>query len=220
MFSEIILDIVTQNNIILTIPHSLNRDTRLTYNCVGCNKEISKNCRYFIKNHLCSTCAVNNKQVPYEKSISYLYPEVASMWHPTKNKKLPTEFKGLSMKKVWWLCKTTEICGCLHEFEANICDVVKCRLSSSKGCPFCTNMGSNKRFCLHKSLGYLFPEICRHWSKNNITTPQQYLPRSLVLDARDKLFHEIRIQYLFLRSTHLPCTVYFLYNIRPHFHRV
>mgnify|MGYP000861570868 CR=1 FL=1 len=41
--------------------------------------------------------------VEYEKSISYLYPEVALQWHPTKNwPLLPEQFTPGSEKKVWW----------------------------------------------------------------------------------------------------------------------
>ena len=173
-----LLDIISQNNINLILPLQLNRDTQLIYNCIECNSEVSKSYRNFVNNHLCRTCIINNKPIPYEKSLLYLKPNVALLWHPTKNTKSPKDYKCLSMKKVWWLCKTITQCGCIHEFEANICDMVKCNSYNSKGCPFCTNMGSSKQFCIHNSLGYLFPDICIYWSIKNPKTSYEYLPHS------------------------------------------
>ena len=47
-----------------------------------------------------------------EKSLAYLYPELAKEWHPTKNGELtPYDVTHGSNKKVWWLGK----CG--HEWE-------------------------------------------------------------------------------------------------------
>ena len=175
-----IKEIIRKNNIILNnpLPSLLNRDTILNYICIGCNKNVSKSYRYFCKEHLCPMCIKNNKTIPYEKSLSFLEPDVSSLWHPTRNIKSPKDFKKLSMQKVWWLCKKKENCGCLHEFESNICDMVKCKTSLSKGCPFCTNMNSNKKFCIHNSFGYLYSDICKYWSKNNLISPYAYLPHS------------------------------------------
>ena len=39
----------------------------------------------------------------YERSISFLYPEIASQWHYEKNDPLtPEQFTPSSRKKVWW----------------------------------------------------------------------------------------------------------------------
>ena len=41
--------------------------------------------------------------VVYERSISFLYPEIASQWHYEKNHPLvPDQFTPSSRKKVWW----------------------------------------------------------------------------------------------------------------------
>jgi hypothetical protein len=172
--------IITENNIILLNPIELrlNRDTTIKYICIECDDEVTKSVRYFCKDYLCCKCIINNKPVSYEKSLEYLSPNVAKLWHPDKNKKTPKDYKCLSMKKVWWLCEKKSECGCLHEYEARIADMVKCNLSESKGCPFCTNMNSNKKFCVHKSLAGVHPELCKYWSKNNLNKPWEYLPRS------------------------------------------
>jgi len=172
--------VISQNNITLIsqLPSSINRDTVLSYNCPNCDKQTSKSCRTFLKNHLCNICTNNNKKIPNEKSLSYLEPTVALLWHHTKNEKSPRHYTRSSMKKVWWLCEVIDNCGCPHEYEASICDMVKCKSSNSKGCPFCTNMGSNKKFCIHKSLSHLFPSICIYWSTKNSKKPSEYLPSS------------------------------------------
>jgi len=39
----------------------------------------------------------------FERSISYLYPELASQWHFEKNYPLiPDQFPPASKRKVWW----------------------------------------------------------------------------------------------------------------------
>lgn len=177
-----VTEIIKDNHIILLEPTellpSLNRDTQITYVCIECNTSNQKSVRNFCKNILCRTCIINNKPVEYEKSLKYLKPDVAKLFHPYKNKKTAKDYTISSIKKVWWLCPIETKCGCLHEFEANICDMVKCNSSKSKGCPFCTTMGSNKKFCLHNSLFGLFPDLYKYWSTKNLKTPDQYLPHS------------------------------------------
>jgi very-short-patch-repair endonuclease len=173
-----VINIIEKNKIKLSIPSHVSRDTQLEYTCVDCDTKISKSVRAFCNNHLCPTCIINSKPPPYEKSLHMLEPEVSSLWHPTKNKKTPKDFRKSSMKSQWWLCPKKDTCGCLHEYEANICDMVKCKTSDSKGCPFCTKMHTNKKFCLHQSLCYLFPEISKYWSPKNEKTPSDFLPYS------------------------------------------
>jgi hypothetical protein len=178
---EELQQIVQQNKIKLLNEDSLDvldRNTQIEYICIECNKENTKSFRAFRKNHLCSTCIINNKPIPCEKSLLFLEPQVALLWHPTKNNKNPKDYTRSSMKTVWWLCPNVFECNCPHEFDANICDMVKCNSSKSKGCPYCTNMGSNKQFCIHKSLGGVFPELCKFWSNKNIKTSYQYSPHS------------------------------------------
>ena len=51
----------------------------------------------------------------FENSISFLFPDLAKQWHPTKNEPLlPEHFTPGSHKKVWW-----QHLG--HEWQAEIC---------------------------------------------------------------------------------------------------
>jgi hypothetical protein len=52
---------------------------------------------YFDKLH------TERHNISFEKSISYLFPELSKEWHPTKNDPLlPEHFTPGSVKKVWW----------------------------------------------------------------------------------------------------------------------
>lgn len=67
------------------------------------------------------------KHVEFEKSLSYLYPDIANEWHPTKNDALlPEYFTHGSGRKVWWEGK----CG--HEWQDSIL-----HRTSGRRCPKC-----------------------------------------------------------------------------------
>lgn len=85
-----------------------------------------------------------------EKSLSYLYPDIAAEWHPTKNKsRTPLLVSAGSNQKAWWLGK----CG--HEWETRIS-----HRTNGSGCPYCSNqlllVGFNDLQTLH-------PEIAADW---------------------------------------------------------
>ena len=43
--------------------------------------------------------------ISIEHSLAYLYPEIASQWHPTKNGTLtPSQVFPCSDRVVWWVC--------------------------------------------------------------------------------------------------------------------
>ena len=74
----------------------------------------------------CAICS--NYKVVKSNSLPTLNPELASEWHPTKNKNLtPRDVKPYSAKKVWWRCKKG------HEWPA----VIASRSYGSK-CPYCS----------------------------------------------------------------------------------
>ena len=75
----------------------------------------------------CPFCA--GKKVSKSNNLLARNPEVASEWHPTKNKNLkPEDFTYGSGKKVWWQCPKVDD----HEWEACITD-----RSRGTRCPFC-----------------------------------------------------------------------------------
>lgn len=85
------------------------------------------------------------------KSIEKQNPEIASLWHPTKNNDLrPSMISSKSDKKVWWLCENN------HSHKKSIRSQIKC-----SQCPICNSMG------------YRFPKIAKLWhpTKNETLTP-------------------------------------------------
>ena len=51
----------------------------------------------------CPICS--GRQISYEHSLAFLYPEVSHQWHPTKNLPLTPEMVfPFSDKLVWWIC--------------------------------------------------------------------------------------------------------------------
>lgn len=87
-------------------------------------------------------------------------PDLASEWHPTKNREIsPSGVSAGSHKKVWWLGK----CG--HEWQAQ----VKSR-SSGAGCPICSGFKTLQGF---NDLATTCPALIEEWhpSKNVDITP-------------------------------------------------
>lgn len=67
------------------------------------------------------------KHVAFEKSLSFLFPEIAKEWHPTRNNHLlPEHFTHGSGRKIWWLG------GCKHEWADSIL-----HRTGGRGCPKC-----------------------------------------------------------------------------------
>jgi uncharacterized protein YbcI len=99
----------------------------------------------------CPECS--NKKVSSTNSLTVLYPEIAKMWHPTKNRDLtPDDVVPGSHKKVWWQCSKNPD----HEWEA----VVKKQLERIS-CRAC------------RSLSLLHPDLAKQWhpTKNGVLTP-------------------------------------------------
>lgn len=61
-------------------------------------------------------------------NLKILFPDIASEWHPTRNKSLkPSEVFPNTKQKVWWQCENG------HEWIAKIAN-----RNNGKGCPFCS----------------------------------------------------------------------------------
>ena len=79
----------------------------------------------------CGFCSGNNLEIG-KSDLKTLRPDLASEFHPTKNKTLsPENFAAKSDQIVWWLGK----CG--HEWRTSI----KHRNLSESGCPKCSQTG-------------------------------------------------------------------------------
>lgn len=102
-----------------------------------------------------------------EKSLAYLYPDIAAEWHPTKNKsRTPLLVPAGSNQKAWWIGR----CG--HEWETKIS-----HRSDGSGCPYCSNQRLLPGF---NDLETLHPTIAMEWhqDKNGLITPHDVLSGS------------------------------------------
>ena len=114
----------------------------------------------------CAICS--NYKVVKSNSLATLNPELASEWHPTKNKDLtPDDVHPGSAKKVWWKCSK----GDDHEWQA----VIYSR-TGGKGCPIC----DGKKVVNSTCLATINPELARQWhpTKNGNSTPYNTGPNS------------------------------------------
>ena len=80
----------------------------------------------------CPYCSGN--KVSDENNLLFLFPKIASEWHPTKNGDLkPYEVTYGSYKKVWWLCPKD------HSYESRIGSRTG---KKPTGCPHCRRNSS------------------------------------------------------------------------------
>lgn len=110
----------------------------------------------------CPICT-NHKIVEDINSICITHPDIAAMWHPTKNKKLtPAEVSTGSNKIVWWKCEDG------HEWQATIYNQIK----NVNKCPFCANQ---KVLTGYNDLAVKYPELIKeiHPTKNKNFDPQK-----------------------------------------------
>jgi Probable Zinc-ribbon domain len=102
-------------------------------------------------------CASNN--------LARLRPDLARLWHPTKNSTLrPTDVLPGSPRAVWWKCDE----GPDHEWKSSVQSA-----KNIKGCPFCTN----RRVSITNCLATTHPRVAARWNrgKNRGLTARQVM---------------------------------------------
>lgn len=115
----------------------------------------------------------------YKNSLAFLFPEIASEWHPIKNGNLtPDKVNKMARYNVWWLGK----CG--HEWQMPICNRTHSerydnhgKLHKPQGCPYC----SGKKILVgFNDLQSQFPEVAVEWhpTKNGGLQPTNIAPKS------------------------------------------
>ena len=97
-----------------------------------------------------------------DKSISTLYPEIASEWNYSKNGDLnPDACLAHSSRKVWWRCQMG------HEYETKIYH----RTLAGSGCPYCSGQKVLPGF---NDLLTTYPSIAEEWDYDqNQSHPSQ-----------------------------------------------
>ncbi|MDA8530107.1 zinc-ribbon domain-containing protein [Candidatus Poseidonia alphae] len=113
----------------------------------------------------CPCCA--GKKVVKSNCLATTHPDLAKLFHPTKNGELTTsDLTAGSNKKVWWKCNVADD----HEWEAAPMTVDR---SDGNGCPCCSGHKVVKSNCLATT----YPELARefHPTKNGELTPSDVL---------------------------------------------
>ena len=108
----------------------------------------------------CPFCA--GRRAGKDNNLLFLFPDIAKLWHPTKNRDLrPEDFTPGSHKKVWWKCPK----GDDHEWDAMISSRTR-----GTGCPVCAGRKVGK----DNNLLFLFPDIAKLWhpTKNGKLKPE------------------------------------------------
>ena len=80
-------------------------------------------------------------------SLAVLYPNLASEWHPTKNKLPATEITPGSRRFAWWRCSINPE----HEWEGYVFN----RVNGDGNCPICAKVG--------KSFAEKYPGVADEW---------------------------------------------------------
>jgi len=109
-----------------------------------------------IRGGACPFCS--NRRVDKTNNLLAKNPEIASEWHPTKNRDLkPQDFTPGSNQKVWWQCGKREE----HNWETTI--HIRTR---GHGCPFCTGIGTSEpEIRVLCELRYLFGSKETEWRR-------------------------------------------------------
>jgi hypothetical protein len=111
----------------------------------------------------CPYCSSN--KVSEDNNFLFLFPKIATEWHPTKNGDLkPENFTSGSDKRVWWLCPKG------HEYDSLIS--IRTRKKYPSGCSYC----SGRRASEENNLKLLFPKIASEWNptKNGELKPDEF----------------------------------------------
>jgi len=112
-------------------------------------------------------CPICQKlEIPADKSLEKVKPELAREWHPYKNGDLtPKNVSAYAAKRVWWKCKKG------HEWQSLVSN-----RSGGRGCPFC----KGKIVCEDNCLAHNNPKLARQWhpTKNGKLSPRDVMPYS------------------------------------------
>lgn len=127
--------------------------------------EYTMPCNRYVRGQRCKECRNGKLSTPPpEKSLGYLYPEIAATWSP-KNTKTPYEvYAGSSNKKYLWIC---ESCG--EEYKMTCA-----KRSAGQMHRKCRDKLTGLKNSLPKpfhSFGDLYPELLKEYSPENSRNP-------------------------------------------------
>lgn len=107
----------------------------------------------------CPYCA-NQNVIPGENDMATAAPEMAKLWHPTKNDNLkPTDVTPGSSKLIWWQCEHG------HEWQAKAYTI-----KAGCACPYCSG---RRPIVGETDLATVHPNIIKMWSPRNKLLPTE-----------------------------------------------
>jgi very-short-patch-repair endonuclease len=93
-------------------------------------------------------------EIPREKSLGYLFPDLIEEWHPKRNGDVsPYDVYAYTHDKYYWLCPKG------HEYDASPAKRGKERTK----CPYCYGKGSAKIITFANSVAGIFPQLVKEW---------------------------------------------------------
>lgn len=133
-------------------------DKNLSFNCFVCGHIFYTCWDKILYNRGCAVCA--GKQVPYEKSLNYVRPDLVRDWVKSENNLNPIDVTEFSGERVYWCCSS-----CNHNWWASI----DSRTKNNTGCPSCCGKVVSDKNRLSLNNPELIPEW--HSTKNGDLTP-------------------------------------------------
>ena len=118
----------------------------------------------------CPYCA-NQKVLVGENDIATVAPEMAKLWHPTRNGTLkPADIAPGCDKKVWWRCEKG------HEWQARVY-----RIKAGDACPYCSG---RRAIPGETDIATLRPDLMTQWDfeKNSLD------PTEVTIASHDKVW--------------------------------
>ncbi len=120
---------------------------------------------------------LRHQRVSVTYNLQVKFPDVAKLWHPTKNGDLtPSDVTHGASTFVWWKCPVADD----HEWRDKVSErtVLKGRKGKKKplGCPYC----AGQRVSITNSLATKYPDIVEYWhpTKNGNLKPSRITPSS------------------------------------------
>jgi hypothetical protein len=129
----------------------------------------------------CPEC--RNKRVGKDNNLAVTHPQIASEWHPTKNKKTPFEVTYGSQQKVWWKC------GRGHEWQMHVKD----RTGQNQGCPKCKQgfQSSIPEQGIFMYVKRVFPDAVNRYKVNGQVEVDIYIPSlQLAIEYDGWVYHQ------------------------------
>lgn len=124
-------------------------------------------CHHRSRGSKCPGCSKYSRLITYEKSLAFLKPKLAKMWHPTKNGELTPEKVSASSTeaKYWFVCENK------HEFQSSTNN----KKNGKKLCSYCSKRLPSKEYNLEKEFSHLMSQ----WDfKKNKKEPREFTPGS------------------------------------------